>query len=103
MFRHADSEDADLSLRWAHRSFCWFCHAVAHLMISGVKLCGPIQTNLTGTLASVDKVLNRYYDHNVMCTWEVLIQPYDKKIQLYFLDIAFQPTENCQQGFIKVV
>ena len=20
---------ADLSLRWAHRSFCWFCHAVA--------------------------------------------------------------------------
>ena len=22
---------ADLSLRWAHRSFCFFCHAVAHL------------------------------------------------------------------------
>ena len=22
---------ADLSLRWAHRSFCWFCHAAAHL------------------------------------------------------------------------
>ena len=20
---------ADLSLRWAHKSFCWFCHAVA--------------------------------------------------------------------------
>ena len=20
---------ADLSLRWVHRSFCWFCHAVA--------------------------------------------------------------------------
>ena len=35
MFLRADSEDsesawanaqADLSLRWAHRSFCWFCH-----------------------------------------------------------------------------
>ena len=25
----ADAQ-ADLSLRWAHRSFCWFCHAVAH-------------------------------------------------------------------------
>ena len=32
-----DSEDgsdwtdsqADLSLRWAHMSFCWFCHALA--------------------------------------------------------------------------
>ena len=32
-FLHADSEDwsdwADLSLLWALRSFCWFCHAVA--------------------------------------------------------------------------
>ena len=23
---------ADLSLRWAHRSFCWFCCATAHFM-----------------------------------------------------------------------
>ena len=22
---------ADLNLRWVHMSFCWFCHAVAHL------------------------------------------------------------------------
>ena len=22
---------ADLSLRWSHRSFCWFCHVAAHL------------------------------------------------------------------------
>ena len=33
MFLHADSELdwADPSLRWAHRSFCWFCHAAARL------------------------------------------------------------------------
>ena len=34
---HADSEDAvaqaDLMLRWAHRSFCWFCHAAAQMWI----------------------------------------------------------------------
>ena len=33
MFLHADSEDSDqtdLSFRWAHRSFCWFCRAVSH-------------------------------------------------------------------------
>ena len=39
-FLQADSEDsdqtgrmaqADLSLRWAHMPFCWFCHEVAHL------------------------------------------------------------------------
>ena len=36
---HADSEDsdqpgaqADLSLRWAHMPFYWFCHEVAHLL-----------------------------------------------------------------------
>ena len=40
-FLHGDSEDsdlwsdwadaqADLSLRWVHRSFCLFCHAAAH-------------------------------------------------------------------------
>ena len=23
---------ADLSLRWAHRPHCWFCHEVAHIM-----------------------------------------------------------------------
>ena len=35
---HVDSEDwsdwmdaqADLSLCWAHRTFCWFCHVLAH-------------------------------------------------------------------------
>ena len=40
MFLHADSEDSDqtgrmptdLSLRWAQRSFCWFCHEVAQML-----------------------------------------------------------------------
>ena len=39
-FLHADSEDSDqtgrmprlISLHWAHRSFCWFCHVAAHLV-----------------------------------------------------------------------
>ena len=35
MFLHADSEDsdaqADLSLHWAQRSFCWFCLEAAQL------------------------------------------------------------------------
>ena len=41
-FLQADSKDsdqtradaqADLSLRWAHMPFCWFCHEVAHIWI----------------------------------------------------------------------
>ena len=39
-FLHADNEDwsdwvdaqADLCLRWAYRSFCWFCHSAAQLL-----------------------------------------------------------------------
>ena len=27
----ADAQ-AELSLRWAHMPFCWFCHALAHLL-----------------------------------------------------------------------
>ena len=27
----ADAQ-ADLSLRWAHMPFCWFCHEAAHLV-----------------------------------------------------------------------
>ena len=29
----ADAQ-ADLSLRWVHMPFCWFCHAAAHLFVS---------------------------------------------------------------------
>ena len=48
-FLHADSTDADqtgwmddqgdLSLRWVHRSFCWFCHEVAHIILIQVDFC----------------------------------------------------------------
>ena len=27
---------ADLSLRWAHRSFCWFCHETTHFKTTAV-------------------------------------------------------------------
>ena len=29
---------ADLSLRWVHRSFCWFCHAVAHFQFEACSV-----------------------------------------------------------------
>ena len=37
MFLHADSEYSEQtgqiwSLRWAHRSFCWFCHVAAQIV-----------------------------------------------------------------------
>ena len=38
-----------LSLRWAHRSFCWFCHAVAHLFSC---ICGFVILWLIYSLVS---------------------------------------------------
>ena len=32
----ADAQ-ADPSLRWAHMSFCWFCHALTHLLYFGLS------------------------------------------------------------------
>ena len=30
---------ADLSLRWAHMPFCWFCHEAAHLQYLDRSVC----------------------------------------------------------------
>ena len=46
-FLHADSKDwpdwgvaqADLSLRWAHMPFCWFCHDAAHFFFGFTCTC----------------------------------------------------------------
>ena len=31
LWSHWADAQADLSLRWAHMPFCWFCHEVAHI------------------------------------------------------------------------
>ena len=31
---------AGLSLHWAHRSFCWFCHEEAHIMLAIIMIHG---------------------------------------------------------------
>ena len=33
-----DAQAGDLSLHWTHRSFCWFCHVAAHIVISTLCL-----------------------------------------------------------------
>ena len=48
----AHSEDADdLSLRWAHRSLCWFCHEAAHITVVLKECFWPWPFSLTFTLA----------------------------------------------------
>ena len=45
----AHSEDSDQSLRWAHRSFCWFCHEAAHLLLLLCSWCKRVQRNGSNT------------------------------------------------------
>ena len=37
-FLHADAQ-ADLSLCWVHRSFCWFCHEAAQIRDVDTESC----------------------------------------------------------------
>ena len=49
MFLHTDNRDsdqADLSLRWVHRSFCWFCHAAAHNNRHGIILVSELGSSV---------------------------------------------------------
>ena len=39
-----DAQD-DLSLRWAHRSFCWFCQEAAHIFPHSPEVCIYIFTD----------------------------------------------------------
>ena len=63
MFLHADSKDwsdwadvqADLSLHCAHRSFCWFCRAVAHKWAANVQACQHIHALLPEHSMSLPK------------------------------------------------
>ena len=35
-FLHTDTQ-ADLSLRWAHMPYCWFCRAAAHMLYKVIR------------------------------------------------------------------
>ena len=66
VFFHADSEDwsdwadaqADLSLRWAHMLFCWFCREAAHVTHSAAYPTSPPSSQWKATIDS--RTLNKW-------------------------------------------
>ena len=69
-FLHADSEDssdwadaqADLSLHWGHRGFCWFVVQGLKYNVFGVIefcICVFVSLNLLNTLVQTTKILNK--------------------------------------------
>ena len=80
---HADSEDsdaqADLSLRWAHMPFCWFCHEAAQVF-STVKML--LQTFTPPINKHLNKTEKQSHDlfHNYS---EVIINIHMKQSDLF--------------------
>ena len=67
----ADAQ-ADLSLRWAHRSFCWFSHKVAHLKSVPLTSLSSSHYDCSPSVAAahwtVTTTLTRdYFQHRIMC------------------------------------
>ena len=54
----ADAQ-ADLSLRWAHKSFCWFCHAVAHNPLTPSE--HPYFRNVWCTFSYLSQLMGLWY------------------------------------------
>ena len=97
-FLHADSEETDLSLGWAHMPFCWFCHEASHMVWIAntinvldpkssfyILACGRSWVRSSGpaTFFRWDWSWTHFYDHSLqliqvgqlsvtgerMCTW----------------------------------
>ena len=59
---------ADLSLFWGHRSFCWFCHAAAHLSIICFSSIMPFSCNIWDCWEAVHVRVKGHYhkDHGTV-------------------------------------
>ena len=70
----ADAQ-ADLILCWVHRSFCWFCHAVAHFVFGILEICPKNLNNSDSQnigcndLLIWKKVVLRYRNVSKRCGW----------------------------------
>ena len=61
------NDQTDLSLRWAHVSLCWFCHAAAHLnllyfilVVLLLSVCMTVQN----TVCVLGRVVRRECDRS---------------------------------------
>ena len=55
---------ADLSLRWAHKSFCWFCHVAAHFKICLFQLMCSFGSEDLGFVLENIRELSSFVDFN---------------------------------------
>ena len=60
-------DQADLSLRWMHRSFCWFCHDAAQI---SKRWCGREQEGLNISWMTYTKLTHIWLmDYSIPINW----------------------------------
>ena len=56
-----------------------------------------------GTITSVaDDDKDGFYDDNISCTWEIRANGSSQYVQLYFLKMSLEISENCHKDYVKV-
>ena len=77
-FLHADSEDSGqtgrmprlICLRWAHRSFCWFCHVAALFYFSEIHVVIILAAPCYITLLRRKFISNCFLKYGESFTWQ---------------------------------
>ena len=83
-----------------HRSFCWFCHAPAPLVLD--YQCGSSEIYTIGTIESFDSDANGYYDNDVNCYWTIHTDDSNVTRQFYIARMDIQWTPDCEADYLKV-
>ena len=69
---------ADLSLRWAHMSFCWFCHEAAHIklktychdrLLNSQNCCKHLVLNLSHMYQKMKRKLHDFLSLGCLMEW----------------------------------
>ena len=55
------SEEYDPSLRWGHKSVCWFCHVVAHVLKDLMILCTTVLPLFILNFTNSSEALFKYF------------------------------------------
>ena len=62
----ADAQ-ADLSLRWAHMPFCWFCHEVAPIILTNLCMAKATEQSLYTQWRIRSAWASSQFDQNLQC------------------------------------
>ena len=96
----ADAQ-ADLSLRWAHRSFCWFGHEAAHFFLRVLGTITWWQPSRRGSTNSTSNTTNmqQFFTWNIHYRITVLLKCQNALLSSctdwHYVD---QTAEMCRQG-----